>query len=369
MQLEVGRASECPPLPEAVAGDELEWSRNGEERRMPRPRPKAPESLPKRKRPRKERPAHHGLIVGAREHFDAAKVSDVGYLRPSKHILVDVYVSPLTRALDLANEIFLAFEDRGHHVTIPSKDAHYGRPEVDERLEGGRERYRGAWGPKRPTVAFIGTVPIGLSLYELSEQAEVERREDKYVRVGPRKPNPRENPYGWIHKEDMPTGRLCLRATSGYWHGTWERKWQESKPGELVGKSPQIVKEIEEEIPAIVKMIEEGERQHELERQRWEIQQQKWKKEEEERIRDQNLKESREELFAIIEAWALAKRIEAFFEDADRRTERLPETERQIVLERLSRARELLGGVDALKRFIEWKSPEERPLERRNLFG
>jgi hypothetical protein len=40
-----------------------------------------------------------------------------------------------------------------------------------------------------------------------------------------------------------------------------------------------------------------------------------------------------------------------------------------MVLGRLTRARELLGGIDALKRFMEWKSAEERPLERQSLFA
>jgi hypothetical protein len=35
-QLEVGKASAKPPLPEARLGDELEWSREGERGRVPR---------------------------------------------------------------------------------------------------------------------------------------------------------------------------------------------------------------------------------------------------------------------------------------------------------------------------------------------
>lgn len=67
-----------------------------------------------------------------------------------------------------------------------------------------------------------------------------------------------------------------------------------------------------------------------------------------------------EELFAIIEAWGAAKQIEGFFEDAQRRAAELDEATRDAVLDRLKRARALLGDVDALRRFRAWLSPEER---------
>ena len=55
----------------------------------------------------------------------------------------------------------------------------------------------------------------------------------------------------------------------------------------------------------------------------------------------------------------LAKQIEGFFEDAERRAAGLSEEERDALLDRLHRARALLGGVDALQRFLGWKEPEE----------
>ena len=90
------------------------------------------------------------------------------------------------------------------------------------------------------------------------------------------------------------------------------------------------------------------------------IQQERWRREEEERRRAQNLKDSRNQLFEIIEAWGVAVRIEGFFEDIERRSVDLGAEDRQAMLERLQRARALLGGVDALERFAKWKSADER---------
>jgi hypothetical protein len=369
-QLEVGKASAKPALPEARPGDELEWSREGEPRRVPRalPQPRS-ENAPPPQRHRRDRPSRHELLVGAREHFEGAKESDSGYLRPLKKRLVDVFVTKATldHALDVANSLFLALEDRGHRVTFAPLDQHLRRPEVDERSEGGRERYsHGRRGPDRATVVYVGTVAIGLTFFELSEEVEVRYVDGKYVRVADvPPPAPRRRRWAppenvWTHKRDMPSGRLCLRASSPYARATWEKKWQESKGSDLTSKVPQIARELEAEAATIAALVAEGERQAEIERQKWEAQQVKWRAEEAERRRIQNTKESREELFAIIEAWGVAKQIEGFFEDAERRAAELDEDSKNAVLERLRRARTLLGDVDALRRFRAWRAPEER---------
>ena len=69
---------------------------------------------------------------------------------------------------------------------------------------------------------------------------------------------------------------------------------------------------------------------------------------------------SREQLLGIIEQWTLACRVEEFFVDLDTQSESIPETEREVVRERIQQAREMFGGVDTLKRFGAWKTPEQR---------
>lgn len=88
----------------------------------------------------------------------------------------------------------------------------------------------------------------------------------------------------------------------------------------------------------------------------FEIQKEKWRIEEESRARAEAVKRSRQELLAIVEQWAFAKRIEDFFEDVERRAAQLDEGERLAVNERLSGARGLLGGIDALARFRSWRT-------------
>ena len=221
-------------------------------------------------------------------------------------------------------------------------------------------------GPDRPTVVYVGSVAIGLTLFELSEEVEVRYVNGKYVRVADvPQPTTRRRRWAlperaWTHKRDMPSWRLCLRGSSPYARAKWEKQWREGRGSDLSSKVPQIVRELETEAATIAALVAEGERQAEIERQKWEVQQAKWRAEEAERRRIQNTKESREELFAIIEAWGAAKQIEGFFEDAQRRAAELDEATRDAVLDRLKRARALLGDVDALRRFRAWLSPEER---------
>jgi hypothetical protein len=66
------------------------------------------------------------------------------------------------------------------------------------------------------------------------------------------------------------------------------------------------------------------------------------------------------ELIGIIDEWAHVNRIEQFFADVAQRAEKFDEGAKLKLLDRLRRARELMGSTDALEHFLKWKSPEER---------
>jgi hypothetical protein len=210
---------------------------------------------------------------------------------------------------------------------------------------------------------FVGTVAIGLTLYELSESVEVQYVDGKYIPVSqiPEKRRRAIHPsLSWTSHHDLPTGKLCVRASSPYPRAQWEKQWRETAPGELSSKITSIVRHLETEAATIAGLVEEAERKWAIERQHLEEQQRQWRREEEERRRAQNLKASREELYAIIEAWAVAKRIEEFFENVERRAPGLDDADGKALLDRVQRARQMLGGTDALSRFRSWKAPEER---------
>ena len=145
-----------------------------------------------------------------------------------------------------------------------------------------------------------------------------------------------------------------------YPRADWIQQWRETSDRPLSGRIPAIVRELEKATVEIARLVEEGERQAEIERQRWEAQQERWRREEEARRAAKALKDSREELLQIIDAWAEAKRLEAFFADAERRARDLPDGQKERTIERLRHARALIGSTDALERFDAWRAPEER---------
>jgi hypothetical protein len=151
-----------------------------------------------------------------------------------------------------------------------------------------------------------------------------------------------------------------LQAYSPYYRAKWITHWRETKKRDLSGQIRQIIKELEQDIESVARLVEEGERQAEIERQQWEAQREQWRKEEAEAKAAKALKDSKAELYQIIDNWAESNRIEKFFQDAERKAAELSENERLKILERLKRARELIGSVEALDRFIGWRSPDER---------
>ena len=177
----------------------------------------------------------------------------------------------------------------------------------------------------------------------------VPKRRDRYVAD-----------RGWTSTHGFPTGRLCLQAYSPYPLAQWTRSWRKTRKRDLSTRIPTIVRELVKATVDIARLVEEGERQAELERQRRAAQMEQWERKEAERRAAETLKDSKEELLEIIEMWATSKRIEEFFADAEHKLKNLAEGERTRSMERLQRARKLIGSTDALERFQSWKTPEER---------
>jgi len=270
----------------------------------------------------------------------------------------------LDRALDFANQLFLALEARQYRVMIAPTHETFRRAEVDERenpKEG--ERAHDLWSPLRCTVVYVGTVAFGLTVIEMTERAEARYQKGGYVRLS-EYPQKRRPGYqfddAWTISKNFPTSRLCLQVYSPYPRTEWLQQWRETPARPLAGQIPRIVRKLGAATATIAGLVEEAERQAELDRQRWQAQREKWRREAEVRRAAEALKASRDELKEIIDAWAEAKRIENFFADADRRLEGLGIEGRQQVEDRLQRARELVSSTDSLAAIGAWRTPEER---------
>ncbi|MEX2575428.1 MAG: hypothetical protein WD382_02135 [Halofilum sp. (in: g-proteobacteria)] len=360
-KLAAGKPSRQVPLPAAEPVDELTWSKDEFKPRDPWPI----ESKPQRRRQRVPQPAGsccHPLVAGASKHFDKVRETEEGYLRPYKRLLVDVYVSRhlVERVLLVADSLFREFEANGHRVTLAPRDQLLVRRDIDERKDGGRERYERPWKPECPTIITVDGVVFGLSIYEISESVEVAHTgTGQYVPVADLTANQARR-IGWTTYRDRPTGLLCLEAYSPYPRTEWTQRWRESSPGDLEHRAKSIIRTLRKSVPTILALADEARQAVEEERRRWEAMQQQWERERIERQRAQAIKESRDELLKIIDDWSTKTKYAAFFAEVEARASELPEPERRSLLDRLDRARHLIIETDSIDSLRGWKSHDER---------
>jgi hypothetical protein len=229
-----GKRPKKPSLPAASPGDELEWVRDGEARREPLKLQSRP--LTFKRRNRSELPALHPLLAGFQDCLNEGRDSIFHpFIRPIKRLLPDIITSKKTvqRIIDVANELYLDLEAHGHQIKFSPHGRCLWRCTVDE-----REKARGGnhnsylWSPSRPTLVFIGNVAIGLTVYEMTEYVEVRHIDGEYIKITdltPQQLKKAARSYSWTSTQDMPSGRICIQASSPYPGTQWTKQWQEKK--------------------------------------------------------------------------------------------------------------------------------------------
>ena len=219
----------------------------------------------------------HPVVAGAYEVFEQGRVIDQGFLKPGKQRLVDVVVTKqqLRPALKLMNQLFQKLEAAGHRVMFAPSDRIYSRAPFDEYEQPPkkqRHRYPALWSPSKPTVVFVGTVAIGLTLYEMTEELEARYIDGDYIPVSkiPAKQLRRLYPtLNWTTHMDFATGRLCLRAFCPYPNVDWTSSWRETTEIRLQTQLDDIVQQITDAAPVVAGLVAEGEELARIRRQEW----------------------------------------------------------------------------------------------------
>lgn len=381
-KLEFGKAPERPALPDSRPGDVTEWrpreSIDVSERMAGRQAKRvAPASSAKsttlihavRRRPRQllEVEQLHPLLVGVKPFFKKTRDSETGILRPFKRLLVDVLSSKegLDNAISAANCLFQALASRGHRVTIASTGLQLRRAEVDLRETLRKNHYvQSAWSPERPTLVYIGDIPIGLTLFEMTEVTEMQYVGDsKYFPMKSLTPTQRrryEKLNYWTTTKDQASGRLRLQAYCPSWRVNWIQQWSETEYEQLSSMVPCIVQELEAAGPKLATLLEAARIKAEEEHIKWEEESRRRREAEIRARQEKRRKDAREELIAAIDAWNEARLISAYFVEAERAAQQLDAEKSQQLLNRISLAKELLGETKPLELLLRWKAPSER---------
>jgi hypothetical protein len=247
-KLAVGKAPKQPPLPEPRPGDPLEWTRDGALPKRARSLPRPPDQ-----RPRAEAPGTAAASrIGIRWPAEPSRCSRPGASRGARQIPQAGQATARRPGGDPGRV------GQGHRLcerALPGAGsagttAWSSRPtrsdsiraEVDERENPGRATtISDLWSPMRCTVVYIGTVAIGLTIIEMSEEAEARYVNGEYVRLTDYVPKRRgryAQHHGWTSTHDFPTGRLCLQAYSPYPRADWTQQWRETPNRALLGPHP-----------------------------------------------------------------------------------------------------------------------------------
>jgi hypothetical protein len=372
-QLAAGKLVERDPLPEPDPGDVTAWKRGSGGGYNVRPISTPTfTGLGERKTRRGERPKTHPLLAGVREDFLDSKPRRFdrhGYLVPKRGALPDIFVSKdaLNGALDVANRLYLALEDRGHWVREAAVQGYrrpaLGHEEHPKAKPSSHHQYDSSriWSSARPTLVYIGNVAIGLVVFEVAEEVEVMYSDGDYVRVPQTKAMERlRATRSWgFSRHFLPSGRLGVQAYSPYSGAPWERYWRESKAGELKRLLDGIVSELEAVAPQLAAQAHESARKAKEEQRRRDAAERERRRKELEEVRAKAATTSRAQLLEVIERWVTACHIEKFFEDLAKPRSGLTEEEQATVTERIESARKLFGGAKAIDHFWDWKTPDE----------
>lgn len=177
---------------------------------------------------------------------------------------------------------------------------------------------RGRWEPT-PTVALVGDVVIGITIFETMEEVDSIYRDGKYVRYEPREETPSKKrrrfvvpePQPYVSKHWLPTGRLGIRAYAAE-QVEWEQAWIEKASGDLAAMFVDIAKAFERAAPKIEGLLVERQREEEKRQKEYEEQRKRWQREEEERRRKEQEGAREKQLLQDITSWKLAGDIRAF---------------------------------------------------------
>ncbi|MCG7394264.1 hypothetical protein MHY87_15265 [Microvirga sp. ACRRW] len=366
----LGLPAELPPLPEGPdeAIEVIPSVAKPRKKRTPE------EGFSRKTRPiaKAHRPARHPVLFGVEEHFRKTRDVENGeFLRPYKRILPDLISSEtaLLRALSIANDLYLALAEQGYRVHIAQAAENLHRIHVREQEVERKDRRYGRyssghiWAPDRPTVFYIGTVPIGLALTEMTERVTMRYFNGDYHREDIaliRSARAWQLTHSWTTEQDIPCGRFRIVAYSPKKGVDWSVSWQETEQQLLGTLIPRIVETLRASKNNLRRLMDAEDAAEVKRKKEWEEQWERYERQEDARKTAQALTDSRQQLAEIIERWGRAVIVERFFADAEERLKSTNNERRQRLEERLTLAREMMEGVDPLDFIEKWLAPDER---------
>lgn len=364
---EVGKAPPQPELPPVQPGDQIVWSKN---KPIARSTGAVRQRQPYRKTA-KARAGRHPILMGVEKHFlKTRKIEEEEFLRPYKTLLPDIITSEpcLEQAIKTADKVYRAFEKAGQRVLFAAPDQNLRRVAIEERerpvgdRKYGRYSVGSIWSPHRPTVTYVGDVPFGLTITEMTERSTMRYVGGKFVREDSARVkglSSRQLTNTWTTEQDLPCGRFKLTAYSPIHGVEWEESWQETKKVTLGSMVDSIVRKLSSSKSRVSNLMIRAQEAAAQRQRDWEESQERWRRDEDRRRIEQARSESQKQLSKIMEEWNLALSTELFFREAEKRIEGIDGDRRHVLEERLKNARSMLGPLDPLEFLEAWQAPHD----------
>lgn len=260
--------------------------------------------------------------------------------------MVDILTTQesLEKTIAFVQRLFSRLKDYGYQVTLANYEDSFCKPDVDDEeipKVKKNDQYRTYhWRPSPCTVAYLGTVAVGLTIVEMT------------IKV-------KHSGGYYDYEKSEGSGRYRLYAYSPYRHTSLVRSWQDTKEQPLAGRFDEIISDMETLARSIPGLIEEGEKQAQIEQERREAEWKEHKRKQDLESREQARKASQESLKELINAWAMLKNQQAFLEELATAIGDVAPEIREALLARLSKAQSLLKGKTVVDIIQAWKTPLE----------
>lgn len=343
-QIKVGKQPLKEPLPPLATGDPSVWIRSGIGSFHTDSRPVPPEirtEIPILKKSG----ATHGLITHAKEILSqASKDYSSPYLHPRHRKLAHLLTTQvhLEKTIVFAQKVFTRLEDYGYRVLLANQQDNFIVPQIETEETPRKKDNMYAprfWWPQSGTVAYLGTVAIGLIIVEMTELVTKDGR---------------------YSSSEVGSGRYRLYAYSPYRHTDMVPCWQDSKDLLLTARLDEIISEMEKMAQRIPSLITEGEQRAAEETAEREEKYKAYQKESALKARRETEIESRTKLQELIEDWTTIRRQRDFLNELNTMLEGLTPDEKQEIQSKVDIAKNLLAIPSLLDLIRTWKTPEEQ---------
>ncbi|QXN83116.1 hypothetical protein JMJ85_20440 [Salmonella enterica subsp. diarizonae] len=309
----------------------------------------------------------YALIDDLKTYLPVSSVTKDSYYKPTKKKLLDLNVSEtgFNSAIDFLSRFFAALGKQGYWVRLAEsgEGLHCQGIDIKEDPKERGLRYDSLWRPCSASIICIEDMLFGFSLAEMTEYVPAKEVNGRYIRDETMIRWMRgtyEKPFRYVIRHTLPTGRFLLQLYSPYSSTNWQVQFRQTKQCGLVSQIPKIISAMRDAVPLIKKQQEEARAKAEERRSQWELDEKRYREKERIRKEKEAYNASLAELKAIMVQWAEDKHIEQFFREVELDVAMLEGQKKELVMERLQLARQLLSVNTAVERLLKWETPQER---------